>query len=330
MWSPLASASLVFLVLYLIVFIILCSLFALRKVHWKSRWLVLLLHVLVRLASQACGLSFGLIGYRNIDLLIAYYVLGAEGYFTLVRNHWNGHSWIEPIDPTQERAGWRKRFKRLLQGKPSENSPTAKLVLAVDWLLVAANAIIVAGGSLSSGAYSSSNNRTQEQKQALLDTSKGMRAAGQAVFLTINTLLLVCIVVTIHQHRLFRFDDYSNRNVENETATITREKVGKDSANKSESRPWYAHPTLLLLLLTWPFLAVRGAFGVAQALLPDLNFFNSEVYDANNLTAQFVTEESCFVTMMEFISAAILTATYWTTLIRPSEQRTVEPLASAV
>ncbi|SPO30983.1 uncharacterized protein UTRI_05380_B [Ustilago trichophora] len=338
MWSPLASASLVFLLLYLILFIILCTLFALRRVQWKSRWLILLLHVLVRLASQACGLSFGLIGYRNIDLLVAYYVLGAEGYFTLVvctarfliawqRNHWNGYSWIEPIDPTKERAGWRKRFKRLLQGKPSEDSLAAKLVVVVDWLLVAANTIIVTGGSLSSAAYSNSSGLTQMQRQARLDASKGMRAAGQAVFLVVNTMLLVSIAVTIHQHRHFRFDHHPIRNAEGESPR--QEKVAQDSANENKSRPWYAHPTLLLLLLTWPFLAVRGGFGVAQALLPDLNYFNSEVYDANNLTAQFVTEESCFVTMMEFISAAILTATYWT-IPRQHRSSTVNSCTSSV
>ncbi|KAJ1021391.1 hypothetical protein NDA18_005628 [Ustilago nuda] len=64
-------------------------------------------------------------------------------------------------------------------------------------------------------------------------------------------------------------------------------------------------------------MAIRGAFGVAQAIVPDLNYFNS-VYDANNLTAQFVTEETCFVTMMEFISAAILATSYFTTRTRSS------------
>lgn len=42
-------------------------------------------------------------------------------------------------------------------------------------------------------------------------------------------------------------------------------------------------------------------------------YFNSEVYDANNLTQQFVTEETCMVTMMEFISATLIALTYFTT-----------------
>ncbi|SOV09966.1 uncharacterized protein UDID_06473 [Ustilago sp. UG-2017a] len=233
MWSPLVSASLVFLILYFILFLFLAYLYVLRKVPLLSRWLVLLLHVTVRLASQGCGLSFGIVGYANIDLLVAYFILGAEGYFTLVvctlrfliawqRNHWGGLSWLEPNDPSRERGGWRKRFSRI------------------------------------------------------------------------------------------------NTQVEVVSDPPAPEKAQELPAEESRRRPWFGHATLLLLLATWPFLAIRGAFGVAQAIVPDLNYFNSEVYDANNLTAQFVTEETCFVTMMEFISAAILATSYFTTRTRSS------------
>lgn len=319
MWSPLATASLVFGLLYFCLFIFLSTLFARKKVAWKSRWLVLLLHVLVRLASQACGLSFGVIGYRNIDLLVAYYILGAEGYFTLVvctarfliawqRNHWSGYSWMEPVDPTSEQGGWKRRFKGLYSWKGQ--MPALALV---DWMLIAANAIIISGGSLSSAAYTDKD-LSPSQARSRLNASKAMRAAGQAIFLAVNTALLGCLAATIHQHRHHRHD--------HKTAQIgdtpRDEKVEEEPNASSRPRRWYAHPTLLLLLLTWPFLAVRGGFGVAQALLPDLNYFNSEVYDANGLTQQFVIEETCFVTMMEWISAAILASTYFTTRSRPA------------
>jgi len=39
--------------------------------------------------------------------------------------------------------------------------------------------------------------------------------------------------------------------------------------------------------------------------------FNSDVNDANGLTQQFVTEESCGVILMEFASAAILISTFF-------------------
>ncbi|KAJ9474884.1 hypothetical protein PHBOTO_004750 [Pseudozyma hubeiensis] len=325
MWSPLASASLVFLLLYLILFVILSALFILRKVPWKSRWLVLLLHVLVRLASQACGLSFGVIGYRNIDLLVAYYVLGAEGYFTLVvctaryliawqRNQWNGYSWMEPVDQSKKdgKSAFLKRLKGMFQWKTSgDHPPSNRWIMTTDWLLVAANAIIISGGSLSSAAYTDTH-LSPSQVRSKLDASKAMRAAGQAVFLTINVALLVCIVVTMRQHIQGRYEDADMHT----TRTSTEEK-----RQQSPRRPWYGHLTLLLLVTAWPFLVVRGIFGVLQAVLPDLNYFNSEVYDANGLTQQFVIEETCMVTMMEFISAAILTTTYWASRSDPDRRQ---------
>ncbi|SPO47623.1 uncharacterized protein PSANT_05311 [Moesziomyces antarcticus] len=324
MWSPLASASIVFLILYLFLFIFLAALFALRKVPWKSRWLVLLLHVLCRLASQACGLAFGIVGYSNINVLVAYYVLGAEGYFTLVvclsryliawqRQHWRGYSWMEPVDPYAPKHGKAKmRFKQLFEWKKSKDEPkSAHALLVVDWLLIAANVIIIVGGSLSAAAYRDSD-LTYTQREDKLKTSRGMRAAGQAVFLAINILLLVCIIVSMHQHRQHRFDNGGPNRQEDEPVQ-DRKNVPDQSLGQSERRPWYGHKTLALIYLTWPFLAVRGIFGVAQAVVPDLNYFNSEVYDANNLTQQFVTEETCMVTMMEFISATLIALTYFTT-----------------
>lgn len=271
MWSSLASASLVFLILYLILFSTLLTLFVLRKVPWKSRWLVLLLHVIVRLASQCCGLSFGVIGYRNINLLVAYYVLGAEGYFTLVvctarfliawqRNNWAGYSWLEPVDHTKKRPRFTflERLKGLFRWKAGSSN---QWIMVTDWLLIAANAIIVAGGSLSSAAYTDSD-LSASQMYSKLDAAEAMRATGQAVFLAINVALLVCIAVSMHQHRHYRFDHATR---------IDSDIASAQKAPQQHKRPWYAHPTLLQLLLTWPLLIVRGIFGVLQAVLPDLN-----------------------------------------------------------
>lgn len=56
-----------------------------------------------------------------------------------------------------------------------------------------------------------------------------------------------------------------------------------------------------------------------------MQYFNSDVYDANNLTAHFVIEESCFVTMMEVISAALLTSTYFAARPRPHQTDSSTP-----
>jgi hypothetical protein len=54
-WGPLASASVVFLVLYAGVFCILNILVFTKRISLKSRWFLLYLHVLTRLAAQGCG-----------------------------------------------------------------------------------------------------------------------------------------------------------------------------------------------------------------------------------------------------------------------------------
>jgi hypothetical protein len=38
----------------------------------------------VRLASQACGIGFAILGFGNTNMFLAFLILGAEGYFTLV------------------------------------------------------------------------------------------------------------------------------------------------------------------------------------------------------------------------------------------------------
>lgn len=79
-----ATAALVYLILYLLLFIILIIGYVTGRLELRSRYSVITFHVTVRLASQAVGLAFGIEGYSNVDLLVAYFILGAEGYFTLV------------------------------------------------------------------------------------------------------------------------------------------------------------------------------------------------------------------------------------------------------
>ena len=55
-----------------------------KKIKLRSRYSFLYFHVIIRIASQACGVAFGVLGFTNIDVFLAYLILGAEGYFTLV------------------------------------------------------------------------------------------------------------------------------------------------------------------------------------------------------------------------------------------------------
>jgi hypothetical protein len=73
-----ASAALVFLILYTVLFALLLFGYLTGCLRIRSRYTIILFHVTIRLASQASGLAFGVVGYSNISLLIAYFVLGGK------------------------------------------------------------------------------------------------------------------------------------------------------------------------------------------------------------------------------------------------------------
>ena len=70
-----SSAALVYLILYVILFKFLVVGYILRYLSWRSRYTVILFHVTIRMASQAAGLAFGIVGYSNTNLLVAYFIL---------------------------------------------------------------------------------------------------------------------------------------------------------------------------------------------------------------------------------------------------------------
>jgi hypothetical protein len=141
----------------------------------------------------------------------------------------------------------------------------------------------VSGGSLLAGGH----NSVQDFNSNMVD-AKAMRTTGQAIFLTINALLLYCIVDTIRQSR--------------------RENPGQGT-----------HPTLLLLLATWPLLFVRGLYGVMSGVLPAFNYFNPNNYGDTGLLNSFVISEYIMGTTMEWTSCALLMATYLTSRNDPKK-----------
>jgi len=73
-----ARAALMFLILYTILLAFLLFGYFTRRLRLRSRYTVILFHVTIRLASQATGLAFGVVGYANTSLLVAYFILGGE------------------------------------------------------------------------------------------------------------------------------------------------------------------------------------------------------------------------------------------------------------
>jgi cytochrome b561 len=70
-------AALVFLILYSILFVILLAGYLTRRLKVKSRYGIIFFHVTIRLASQATGLAFGIVGVSATSLCIAYFTLYA-------------------------------------------------------------------------------------------------------------------------------------------------------------------------------------------------------------------------------------------------------------
>lgn len=149
--------------------------------------------------------------------------------------------------------------------------------------LLVANALIITGGSLLAAAVGNT-----PELDARMPTAKGLRTAGQAVFLAINAFLLYCICNVIRQSR--------------------RENPSKRT-----------HATLLVLLAVWPFLFVRGLYGVLAGLVPAFNYFDPANYGEAGLKDAFVISEYILGTTMEWTSCAMLMCTFFTSRNDPKK-----------
>jgi len=265
MFSAGAQASLIFLVLYSILWVTLIYGYITRRLKFASVYTILLLHIFIRLSAQACGLAFGVIGYGAAGLLVAYLILGAEGYFTLVlctyrvlivwhqRNLASGESFLEPKLPKD----W--SFVKRVRESFSLRHLRKSYMSIMHWFLIAANAMIITGGTMLSNSMNTNGDNLPTQQD--LNTSKALRLAGQSIFLSINLLLAFSIA------RTFR---------------LAIQELG------------YVHNTLKLLAVAWPFLVVRGVFGILQATLTEFSYYNFNNYDDKGLKRSFVVDECRF------------------------------------
>jgi hypothetical protein len=226
------------------------------------------------------------VGFSNPHILVAYFVLGAEGYFTLMLcafrfviswqydNSASHNSWIEPKSPPNT-----PRFKRLLESfSPFGNGGKPHPMAIVHHILALANVLVITGGSIVAGTDA-------DAFKKYMPTSKALRSSGQAIFLTINLFLLYCILNIIGQCK--------------------REHPGKR-----------IHPTLVILLITWPLLFVRGLYGILS-VIPTFNYFDHVNYNDIGLKNSFVISEYILSTTMEWTSCALLMVTYITSRTDP-------------
>ena len=137
-------------------------------------------------------------------------------------------------------------------------------------LLIPANAILIAGGSMLSGM----SQEEIENDHSKVITSKALRTVGQAIFLTQSLFVVFLSIYLYFKEKL---------------------KVA----------------TLYLLFLSFPFLIVRGIFGILSIYITKMNYFQISNYSEDGLSNYFVACEYTMATTMEFVVAVLLIMNYY-------------------
>lgn len=270
-----AAAALVFLILYL--FYTIAAVNIIRLKGCRSRYSFLTLYGVIRFGGQLCGVVFAALGLAHWQWLIAYLVLGAEGYFVLVlftfhyliqaQKKYFGWSWLRPTKEEKAKLKSQKHsfFLKRLAGYIS-------IFEIFHLLLIPANVCIIYGGTSTAGKT------TQEiaDDPSIITKSRILRTVGQALFLG-ETLFIVVMAMYV----------YFVEQIKN-----------------------LVHLTAIFMVS--PFLTIRGIFGILSIYISSMNYYDSSNYTALGLSSQFVTYEYVLGTTMEFISGAILIfGFYW-------------------
>nr|GAT51314.1 predicted protein [Mycena chlorophos] len=311
------GAALLFLILYVLVFSWMTFMYLRKSIKWRSRWSILYLHVTVRMASQGCGIGFTILGFSNVNVFLAFLILGAEGYFTLVlctfrfliswqqHNLPSGVSWLEPRRGTHISA--RDRTRRLLAflflGPFALLFYRDNIMAAFHLLLAFANGIIIGGASLLANA--NLNDFELPATQRKLKIARDLRTSGQSVFLACNVALLGIILATMWNDRKARMEKAATQRDGNGTVLCGQE----------------YHKTLVVLLITWLPLIVRGVFGVLQSADFNLSYFDPNNYGPHGFSDHFTLVEYIMGVTMEWVSCVLLCTTYFTSRTDPPKPK---------
>lgn len=262
------AAALTYLILYL--FALGISIYVIVQRGLKSRFTLIGLVCLIRVGAQLSGVGFSIQGWERSDWLIAYLILGAEGYVAIVLATYHllavfeklvtGHSFLQPTPPLelQQRTGPGSGHDKLAWHLRHDVS------IYFHYLLVPANVILIYGGTrmmnVSADEWSTS---------PLVKQGKILRVVGQSLF------LVGCVFILAYALRL-RF------------------------VKKLSGAP------LLAVLLAGPPLLVRGAFGIIAAVVDDYNYYDFNNYSASGLNIKFLVGEYLMGTTMEYLATMIL------------------------
>lgn len=167
-------AGLVFLILYSCNLTILSFGFLTHRIKLASVYFWLLFHVVLRLAAQSVAIALGSRQPLDAGLLIAFFVLGAEGYFSLVlctyrfliHHHQRLYpvdgSWLEGKPPVKKKkeevngrgegkdsGGWvdglttfGKRFVRAMTARDRDGNKDPWVMTIIHWVLIGVSFII--------------------------------------------------------------------------------------------------------------------------------------------------------------------------------------------
>ncbi|KAJ7722898.1 hypothetical protein DFH07DRAFT_284352 [Mycena maculata] len=296
-----AGAALVFLILYLAVFVWMLFAYLTRRFKWRSRWSLLMFHVTIRLASQGSGIGFAILTFSNTNLFLAFLILGAEGYFSLVlctfrfvvswhqHNLPSGKSWLEPRRGTHSDLDRRARIRRVLAflflGPFALFFYKDNTMAAFHIVLILANSTIIVGGSYL--AHADLGNLELPDTQMRIRIARYTRTAGQSVFLACTVFLLGILLATARNDR--------------------RAHKGK------------LHPTLVVLLIAWIPLVIRGVFGVLQSADFSLSYYDPNNYGPSGFTPHFTVIEYLLGVIMEWLACMLLNMTYFTSMNDPAK-----------
>lgn len=288
-------AASVYLGLYVI--LLSFSIFITIKKGIKTVFSCLLFFSAIRLGGQFCGVVFAKVGLVNHHWLVAYVILGAEGYFALImaslyfimfaqtKNH--GKSWLKDSIVTNENNKilnnptfkfitrillLRLLYRGILQitDRGSNGRMTWKGLFHT--ILLPANALIIIGGALlanvSPGEYNSEHDKILR--------SKILRTIGQSLFL-ILTIVVISLVVYV---------------------------------NKVERvKNWI----IKTVYLASPFLLVRGIFGILSIYIDEMNYFMESNYTLiGGIDSKLIIYEYVLSTTMEFIASLCFYSNYFT------------------
>lgn len=185
------APSIVFLVLYAAAFSWCAWLQLTRRARWLSRFSYIFFHTLMRLGAQICGIGVSL-SDMDINWVVAYYVLQAEGYLTLIicglrfilqfQRETTGDSWLQPLRRPDEKVyAYMTRQKR-------------HPMFWVHYYVAAANVLIVYGSTASLG----DSDYTPSDK----NRNEALRIAGTAMLLAMSLVFFGFTVFAYHKARL--------------------------------------------------------------------------------------------------------------------------------